>query len=69
MHMGIPECKQAGIAKKFAYGDPITHNEIVRIRGVRLHSLQWGVHWSFSFSSENLNNLRVCRVFASEEFA
>ena len=24
---------------------------------------------AFSFSSENLNNSRVCRVFASEEFA
>jgi len=34
MHMGIPICIRAGIAKKFAYGDPITHNEIVRIRGL-----------------------------------
>ena len=32
---GIPVCIQAGIAKKFAYyGDPCTHNEIVRIWGV-----------------------------------
>ena len=34
MHMGIPVCKRAGIAKIFAYGDPITHNEVVRIRGL-----------------------------------
>ena len=34
MHMGIPVCKRAGIAENFAYGDPITHNEIVRIRGL-----------------------------------
>ena len=34
MHMGIPICKRAGIAKKFAYGDPRTHNEVVRIRGL-----------------------------------
>jgi hypothetical protein len=34
MHMGIPVCKQAGIAKTIAYGDPITHNEVVRIRGL-----------------------------------
>jgi hypothetical protein len=34
MHMGIPVCKRAGIAKNFAYGDPITHNEVVRIRGL-----------------------------------
>jgi hypothetical protein len=31
MHMEIPVCERAGIAKKFAYGDPRTHNEIVRI--------------------------------------
>jgi len=31
---GIPVCKRAGIAKKFAYGDPHTHNEIVRIWGL-----------------------------------
>ena len=34
MHMGIPVCKRAGIAKKNAYGDPTTHNEVVRIRGL-----------------------------------
>jgi hypothetical protein len=34
MHMGIPVCERAGIAKKFAYGDPRTHNEIVHIRGL-----------------------------------
>jgi len=34
MHMGIPVCKRAGIAKKFAFGDPITHNKIVRIWGL-----------------------------------
>ena len=34
MHMGIPVCKRAGIAKKIAYGDPRTHNEVVRIRGL-----------------------------------
>jgi len=34
MHMGIPVCERAGIAKKFAYGDPRTHNEIVRIWGL-----------------------------------
>jgi hypothetical protein len=32
MHMGIPVCERAGIAKMFAYGDPRTHNEIVRIQ-------------------------------------
>ncbi len=32
-HMGIPVCIQAGIAKIFAYGDPRSHNEIVRILG------------------------------------
>jgi len=31
---GIPVCERAGIAKKFAYGDPHTHNEIVRIWGL-----------------------------------
>ena len=31
---GIPVCERAGIAKKFAYGDPRTHNEIVRIWGL-----------------------------------
>ena len=36
MHMGIPPCKRAGIAKKFAYGDPIMHNEIVLIQGLTL---------------------------------
>ena len=34
MHMGIPVYKRAGIAKKFAYGDPITQIEIVRVRGL-----------------------------------
>jgi len=34
MHMGIPVCVRAGIAKIFAYGDPITHNEVVRIWGL-----------------------------------
>ena len=34
MHMGIPVCKRTGIAKKFAYGDPITQNEVVCIRGL-----------------------------------
>jgi hypothetical protein len=34
MHMGIPVCKRVGIAKKFAYGDPRTQNEVVRIRGL-----------------------------------
>ena len=34
MHMGIPVCKRSGIAEKFAYGDPIMHNEIVRIWGL-----------------------------------
>jgi hypothetical protein len=34
MHMGIPVCKRARIAEKFADGDPITHNEIVRIWGL-----------------------------------
>ncbi len=32
-HMGIPVCIRAGIAKIFAYGDPRSHNEIVRILG------------------------------------
>jgi hypothetical protein len=32
-HMGIPVCIQAGIAKIFTYGDPHSHNEIVRILG------------------------------------
>ena len=34
MQTGIPVCERAGIAKKFAYGDPHTHNEIVRIWGL-----------------------------------
>jgi hypothetical protein len=34
MHMGIPVCERAGIAKKFTYGDPCTHNEIVHMRGL-----------------------------------
>jgi hypothetical protein len=34
LHMGIPVCKRAGIDEKFAYGDPRTHNEIVRIWGL-----------------------------------
>ena len=39
MHMGIPVCKRVGIAKKFAYGDPITHNEVVRIQpGINIES-------------------------------
>jgi hypothetical protein len=38
MHMGIPVCKRARIAEKFAYGDPITHNEIVRIWGLTCKS-------------------------------
>ena len=40
MHMGIPVCKRAGIAEKFADGDPITHNEIVRIWGLT-YTLMW----------------------------
>jgi len=32
--MGIPVCKRARIAEKFANGDPITHNEIVHIWGL-----------------------------------
>jgi hypothetical protein len=32
-HMGIPVCIQGGIAKIFAYGDPRSHNKIVRILG------------------------------------
>ena len=34
VHMGIPVCKRAGTAKKIAYGDPITHNEVVRTQGL-----------------------------------
>ncbi len=34
MHLGIPVCKRSGIAEKFTYGDPIMHNEIVRIWGL-----------------------------------
>ena len=30
----VPVCKLAGIAEKFANGDPITHNEIVCIWGL-----------------------------------
>ncbi len=30
-HMGITVCIRAGIAKIFAYGDPHSHNKIVRI--------------------------------------
>ncbi len=36
--MGIPVCERVGIAKKFAYGDPRTHNEIVRIWGLTYSS-------------------------------
>ncbi len=32
-HMGITVCIRAGIAKIFAYGDPCSHKEIVRILG------------------------------------
>jgi hypothetical protein len=32
-HMGIPVCIRTGIAKIFTYGDPRSHNEIVRILG------------------------------------
>jgi hypothetical protein len=49
MHMGIPVCKRAGIAENFAYGDPITHNEIVRIRGLTYIShFSDGVLFSYS---------------------
>jgi hypothetical protein len=34
---------------------------------VRLASIAVGVHWSFSFSFEDLNNSQVFRVFASKE--
>ena len=38
LHMGIAVCiwgsPRAGIAKKFAYGNPIVHNEIVHIQGL-----------------------------------
>jgi hypothetical protein len=33
MHTEIPVCIRAGIAKIFAYGDPRSHNKIVRILG------------------------------------
>jgi hypothetical protein len=33
VHMGIPVCIRAGIAKIFAYGDPRLHNKIVCILG------------------------------------
>ena len=46
MHMGIPVCERAGIAKKFAYGDPRTHNEIVPIRG--LIYICWLPNWEIS---------------------
>jgi hypothetical protein len=42
INMGIPVCVWAGIAKKFAYGDPITHNEVVRIRGLIYIHVQQG---------------------------
>ncbi len=32
-HMGITVCIRAGITKIFAYGDPCSHKEIVRILG------------------------------------
>ena len=34
MQTEIPVCERAGIAKKFAYGDPHTHNKIVRLWGL-----------------------------------
>jgi hypothetical protein len=33
MHTGISVCIRVGIAKIFAYGDPCSHNKIVRILG------------------------------------
>jgi hypothetical protein len=60
MHMGIPVCKRAGIAENFAYGDPITHNEIVRIRGLtyaRSLSQDYAYGRSSFLSLENTFNL------------
>jgi len=55
MHMGIPVCKRAGIAEKFAYGDPITHNEIVRI---------WGLTYiSEIFNVLDIRNIQCVRLF------
>ena len=40
--MGIPVCKRSGIAEKFAYGDPIMHNEIVRIgMGINIYIVRF----------------------------
>ena len=39
---GSPLCKRAGIAKKFTYGDPRTHNEVASIRGLTSY-LSFGV--------------------------
>jgi hypothetical protein len=44
-HMGIPVGILAGIAKIFAYGDPRSHNEIVRILGATYTSLQQAREW------------------------
>jgi hypothetical protein len=47
--MGTPVCIQVGITKKFGYGDPCMHNEIVHI---------WGVTCSCTTYGGN----RVCRM-------
>jgi hypothetical protein len=39
MHMGTPVCKRVGIAKKFTYGDPVMHNEVVCIWGLTYFDL------------------------------
>jgi len=49
MHMGIPVCIRVGIAEKFAYGDPITHNEIVRI---------WGL--TFNMHTARILHVAIC---------
>jgi len=55
------------------YPDSVLARHAVREKAVMdmLDYTAYGGEYSgaFSFSSENLNNLRVCRVFASEEFA
>jgi hypothetical protein len=52
MHMGIPVCKQAGIAKNFAYGDPFMHNEVVRtIWGVTYDMVVGCSLWGFGASN------------------
>jgi len=55
---GIPVCERAGIAK-FAYGDPHTHNEIVRIWGLTY------MHWALALRISSSTYVVVAAVINS----